>query len=291
VEAEARALRSQLERQATRRYLGPARRLYDWLIRPLGARLEEAGSDTLVFVPDGALMLIPMASLHDGEQFLVERYSVATTPGFDLVDPAPVNREAVEALLAGISKSVAGQPALPNVAEELEAVDGLLEGQVLLDDAFLRADLRQSLEERSFGIVHIATHAQFSPRPEDTYLQAWDGRIGLDELSEDVGLFRFREEPLELLTLSACETARGDDRAGLGLSGMAVKAGARSVLGSLWSVNDPAATALVQAFYARLMAGDSRAQALRAAQLELLADFRYRHPAYWAPYLLIGTWL
>ena len=291
VEAEARAFRVQLERQATRRYLVHARRLYDWLIRPLGPRLEVAQSDTLVFVPDGALMLIPMAALHDGEQFLVERFALATTPGFDLVDPAPMNREAMESLLAGISKSVAGQPALPNVAAELEAVDALLGGQVMLDEAFLRADLRESLEDRSFGIVHIATHAQFSARPEDTYLLAWDGRLGLDELSEDVGLFRFRDEPLELLTLSACETARGDDRAGLGLSGMAVKAGARSVLGSLWSVNDPAATALVEVFYARLMAGDSRAQALRAAQLELLADFRYRHPAYWAPYLLIGTWL
>jgi CHAT domain-containing protein len=291
VEAEARALRTQLERQATRRYLVHARRLYDWLIRPLGGRLDAAQSDTLVFVPDGALLMIPMASLHDGEQFLVEKFAVATTPGFDLVDPAPVNRETVKALLAGISKSVGGQPPLPNVAEELKVVAGLLGGQVMLDEAFLRADLRKALEDRNFGIVHIATHAQFSARADETYLLAWDGRLGLDELSEDVGLFRFRDEPLELLTLSACETARGDDRAGLGLSGMAVKAGARSVLGSLWSVNDPAATALVKTFYTRLMAGDSRAQALRAAQLELLADFRYRHPAYWAPYLLIGSWL
>jgi len=151
--------------------------------------------------------------------------------------------------------------------------------------------LRNSLEANNFGIVHIATHAQFSPRPDETFLLAWDGRLSLDELSEDVGLFRFREEPLGLLTLSACETARGGEKAGLGLSGMAVKAGARSVLGSLWSVNDPAATVLVENFYARLVAGDSRAQALRAAQLALLADFRYRHPAYWAPFLLIGTWL
>merc|ERR1711960_7852 len=115
----------------------------------------------------------------------------------------------------------------------------------MLDEAFLRADLRESLEDRSFGIVHIATHAQFSARPEDTYLLAWDGRLGLDELSEDVGLFRFRDEPLELLTLSACETARGDERAALGLSGIAVKAGARSALGTLWSVNDPSAALLV----------------------------------------------
>jgi len=232
-----------------------------------------------------------MASLHDGEHFLVEKFALATTPGFDLVDPAPVDREALEALLAGISKSVDGEAPLPNVVEELRVVEALLGAEVMLDEAFLRSDLRESLEDRNFGIVHIATHAQFSADSDDTFLLAWDGRLGLDELSEDVGLFRFRDEPLELLTLSACETARGDDRAGLGLSGMAVKAGARSVLGSLWSVNDPAATALVETFYTRLMAGDSRAQALRAAQLGLLADFRYRHPAYWAPFLLIGTWL
>ena len=291
VETEARALRAQLERQATRRYLAHAQRLYDWLIRPLEPKLDASGTDTLVFVPDGALLMIPMASLHDGERFLVEKFALATTPGFDLVDPAPVDREAPQALLAGISKSVGGEAPLPNVVEELRVVDALLGAEVMLNEAFLRADLREALEDRNFGIIHIATHAQFSADPNDTFLLAWDGRLGLDELSEDVGLFRFRDEPLELLTLSACETARGDDRAGLGLSGMAVKAGARSVLGSLWSVNDPAATALVEAFYTRLMAGDSRAQALRAAQLGLLADFRYRHPAYWAPFLLIGTWL
>ena len=291
VETEARALRAQLERQATRRYLAHAQRLYDWLIRPLEPKLDASGTDTLVFVPDGALLMIPMASLHDGERFLVEKFALATTPGFDLVDPAPVDREAPQALLAGISKSVGGEAPLPNVVEELRVVDALLGAEVMLNEAFLRADLREALEDRNFSIIHIATHAQFSADPNDTFLLAWDGRLGLDELSEDVGLFRFRDEPLELLTLSACETARGDDRAGLGLSGMAVKAGARSVLGSLWSVNDPAATALVEAFYTRLMAGDSRAQALRAAQLGLLADFRYRHPAYWAPFLLIGTWL
>ncbi|HIF96190.1 MAG TPA: CHAT domain-containing protein, partial [Myxococcales bacterium] len=283
VEAEARALREQLERPATRRYLVHAQRLYDWLIRPLEASIEASGVGTLVFVPDGPLLTIPLASLHNGDHFLVEEYAVATTPGFDLVDPAAIDPEGVEALLAGISKSVDGAPPLPNVVQELRAVESLIGGQVMLDDAFIRSDLRDSLEAKNFGIVHIATHARFSARPEDTYLLAWDGRLGLDELSEDVGLFRFRDEPLELLTLSACETARGGgQRAGLG---------ARSVLGSLWSVNDPAATALIETFYTRLMAGDSRAQALRAAQLGLMADFRYRHPAYWAPFLLIGTWL
>ena len=291
LEAEAKALRVQLERQATRRYLVHARRLYDWLIRPIEPRLQSSGVSTLVFVPDGALLTIPMAVLQDGERFLIEDYAVATTPGFDLVDPAPLDTARIQTLLAGISEAVDGEAPLPEVAEELRALEALLGGQVMLNEGFQRSDLRNTLEANNFGIVHIATHAQFSPRPEETYLLAWDGRLGLDELSEDVGLFRFREEPLGLLTLSACETARGGEKAGLGLSGMAVKAGARSVLGSLWSVNDPAATALVENFYARLMAGDSRAQALRAAQLVLLADFRYRHPAYWAPFLLIGAWL
>ena len=291
LEAEAKTLRAQLERQATRRYLVSARRLYDWLIRPIEARLEASGVSTLVFVPDGALLTIPMAALHNGERFLIEDYAVATTPGFDLVDPAPLDPEGIQALLAGLSESVQGEAPLPEVAEELRAVEALVGGQILLNEEFQRAELRNSLEANNFGIVHIATHAQFSPRPDETFLLAWDGRLSLDELSEDVGLFRFREEPLGLLTLSACETARGGEKAGLGLSGMAVKAGARSVLGSLWSVNDPAATVLVENFYARLVAGDSRAQALRAAQLALLADFRYRHPAYWAPFLLIGTWL
>lgn len=100
-------------------------------------------------MPDGALLMIPVASLHDGEPFLVEKFARATAPGFDLVDPAPVDREAPQALLAGISKSVGGEAPLPNVVEELRVVDALLGAEVMLNEAFLRADLREALEDRN----------------------------------------------------------------------------------------------------------------------------------------------
>ena len=114
----------------------------------------------------------------------------------------------------------------------------------------------------------------------------------MDRLGDYVGLFKFRDTPLELLTLSACETAQGDERAALGLSGIAIKAGARSALGTLWVVNDEAAAQLVIAFYRQLQDESvSRALALQRAQLELLGTLAYEHPSYWSPFLLISSWL
>jgi len=153
-------------------------------------------------------------------------------------------------------------------------------------------DLERALETEPYSAVHIASHASFGENSDDSFILTHDGQISLDQLAAYVGLFRFREKPLDLLMLSACETAAGDDRAALGLSGIAVKAGARSAVGSLWPVNDEAASVLVEHFYQGLHEpGLSRAQALRRAQLAQLADRRYRHPAYWAPFILISNWL
>jgi CHAT domain-containing protein len=292
VEHEARSLRKQLVNRTTRRYRAHARTLYDWLIRPMQERLDAGNFDTLVFVPDGALLSVPMATLHDGNQFLVERFALGLTPGLELTDPRPMNLENLQALIGGVSQGIDGFAPLPNVIAEIRAVSELTGGKVLLDEEFRREPLRSALAEEPFSLVHLATHAQFSGRGEGAFLLAWDGPISLDELADDIGLFRFRDEPLELLTLSACETAQGDDRAALGLSGIAIKAGARSALGTLWSINDPAAESLVSAFYrALLVDGVSRAEALRRAQRGLLAQDAYRHPVYWAPFILIGSWL
>ncbi len=292
VEREARALRKQLVNRATRRYLVHARVLYDWLIRPMQARLDAGGIDTLVFVPNGALLSVPMATLHDGDRFLIERFALALTPGLNLTDPRAMQTENVRALVGGVSQSVDGLSPLPNVIGEIQVIGELTASKVLLNEEFRREALRSALAQESYSLVHLATHAQFSNRGEGAFLQAWDGPISLDELAGDIGLFRFRDEPLELLTLSACETAQGDDRAALGLSGVAIKAGARSALGTLWSINDPAAEALVVRFYRELLLESaSRAEALRRAQRELLAQPAYRHPAYWAPFILIGSWL
>ncbi len=114
----------------------------------------------------------------------------------------------------------------------------------------------------------------------------------MDDLEQYIGLSRCAcDQPVELLTLSACQTAAGDDWAGLGLASIAIKAGARSALATLWYVNDQVTSELVTTFYRNLRPDTTKAAALQQAQLEILSDLRYRHPAYWAPYLLIGNWL
>jgi CHAT domain-containing protein len=152
--------------------------------------------------------------------------------------------------------------------------------------------MSDKLQSSPWSIVHIATHGEFGSTSEQSYLRAWDGRLSIDRLQESIGLFRYREHPLELLVLSACDTATGDARSALGLSGVAIKAGALSAIGTLWRVNDRATSLLIQHFYDALSEDDtSRAEALRKAQVSLMSDRRYWHPGYWSPFLLINSWL
>ncbi|MFQ5992589.1 MAG: CHAT domain-containing protein [Nitrospiraceae bacterium] len=292
VTQEVRQFRRKLEKRTTREYLPHAQKLYDWLIRPLEPDLASLTTDTLVFVPDGPLRTIPMAALHDGKQFLIDKYAVGITPGLDLTDPRPIKRENVKVLAAGLTESVQGFPPLPYVAGELEAIQGLYEGDRLLNQAFITSSVEEELRDEKFTIVHVASHGQFESEVGKTFLLTFDDKLTMDRLNQYVGLFRFRDDPLELLTLSACETAAGDDRAALGLAGIAIKAGARSALATLWYINDQASSILVAEFYRQLQdASVSRAVALQRAQLKLLSDPRYRHPGYWSPFLLINNWL
>jgi len=248
--------------------------------------------DTLVFVPDGPLRTIPMAALHDGNQFLINRYPIAITPSLNLTDPRPLKREGAKVLLLGLTQAVQGFSGLPYVADELKSIRELYGGELLLNDEFRLARVEDELKKEPFSIVHIASHGQFGADVGDTFILSFDEKFTMDRLSQYVGLFKFREEPLDMLALSACETAAGDDRAALGLAGVAVRAGARSALATLWHINDPASYELVMEFYRQLRNPSiSRAAALQAAQLKLLNDLRYDHPGYWAPFLLINNWL
>jgi CHAT domain-containing protein len=289
---EVRAFRRRLEKRTTRQYLPHAQKLYNWLIRPLEADLAASVVDTLVFVPDGPLRTIPMAALHDGKQFLISKYALAITPGLNLTDPRPLQRANLLLLAAGLSAAVQNFPALPNVASEIENIQTLYDSEILFDQTFLLSSTENALVKKPFSIVHIASHAQFRGNIEETFLLTFDDKLTLDRLEEMIGLFRFREEPLELLTLSACQTAAGDDRAALGLAGIAIKAGARSALATLWYINDQSSSDLVTEFYRQLQDPlISRAKALQRAQLQLLNEPGYEHPGYWAPFLLINNWL
>ena len=287
-----RQFRLKLEKRTTREYLPYAQTLYDWLIGPFETILTQSDIDTLVFIPGGALRTIPLAALHDGNQFLINKYAIAITPGLDLTDPQPIGSKGLKILAAGLTESVQNFPALPFVTEELKAIQHEYSVTLMVNEDFSVSGIETALEDEEFTIVHIASHAQFGRDHTDTFLLAYDDRLSLDRLNQSVGLLRYREDPLELLTLSACETASGDDHAALGLAGVAVKSGARSAVATLWHINDLASSILVGEFYHQLRDSTlTRAKALQRAQLKLISDRRFQHPGYWSPFLLISNWL
>jgi CHAT domain-containing protein len=289
---EIRLFRRTVEKRTTREYLPHAQQLYDWLVRPLEPDFAKQQITTLVFVPDSALRTIPMAALHDGSTFLINKFAIALTPGITLTDPRPLNREKVRLLATGLTKSVQGFPSLPYVAEEVETLRSLYQADQLMNQDFRAQRLEQALRDGRYGILHIATHGKFSTSVNDSFLLTFDEKLTMSTLDQLIGLFRFRDDPLELLTLSACQTGVGDDRAALGLAGVAIKAGARSALATLWFINDEASAELVSEFYRQLRNPKlSKAQALQIAQQKLLADRVYEHPAYWSAFLLLNNWL
>lgn len=289
---EVRSFRRLVEKRTTREYLPHAQQLYTWLIRPLERDLAHQQITTLVLVPDSALRTIPLGALHDGTSFLITKFALAMTPGITLTDPRPLNRDKLRFLAAGLTKSVQGFPELPYVAEEMASIEQFYTSDQLLNSAFQTQRLERELRDGRYGVLHIATHGKFSTNADDSYLLTFDGKLTMQTLDRLIGLFRFRQEPLELLTLSACQTGVGDDRAALGLAGVALKAGARSALATLWFINDEASATLITEFYRQLRDPSlSKAVALQRAQVQLLRDRVYEHPAYWSPFLLLNNWL
>ncbi|MFN6566023.1 CHAT domain-containing protein [Dendronalium sp. ChiSLP03b] len=268
-------------------------KVYDWLIRSMEAGLSQSQVKTLVFVLDGSLRNIAIAALYDGKQYLVEKYSIALTPGLELLGPKPLNKSKLKTLVAGLTEARHGYSPLPNVSDELKAIESEVPSEILLNQTFTSSALRKQIDSLPFSVVHLATHGQFSSNADETFVLAWDKPVKVNELKD---LLRSRNqtkpEPIELLVLSACETAEGDKRAALGLAGVAIQAGARSTLASLWSVDDASGTQLISKFYQELATKKvTKAEALRQAQLSLLKDPDYRHPVHWAPYILLGNWL
>ena len=287
----ARQLRDELQSQRTRGYLPHAHALYRWLLMPVEPTLQRWGIKTLITVPDPALRTIPFAALHDGKQFVVERYALATVPGMQLIDPRPLPVHEGKALLSGVSVSVQGYPALGHVDTELRQLHQSLGGTVLRNELFTRERLERELTDPRYTIAHIASHGEFSGDVRDSFVLTHDGKVQVDQLARYIGANRRHDNPLDLLTLSACQTAAGDARAALGLAGITVKAGTRSALASLWAIHDEATSLLMDEFYRQLKApGTSKAAALQRAQQKLTGITRYRHPGYWSAFVLIGSW-
>lgn len=290
----ARQFRTNVEDRTTNAYLDQARQLFSWLIKPIEPLLIERKFDTLVFVPDGALRTVPMAALYDGERFLAEKYAVAVTPGLELMEAKRASEVVSRMLLSGLSQSVQGFSALPGVPPEIANISKLFDvKQTLKDKAFSREAVSDDLRSQNYSIVHLASHGVFDRDVRKSFVLTHDSQLTLDDLERLIRPGQLRDQPLELLALSACQTAAGDDRAALGLAGIAVKAGARSAFATLWFVNDRASARVVTDFYTQLKErpGRGKAHALQVAQVNLIKDPNFNHPCYWAPYLIIGNWL
>ncbi|BAY92790.1 MULTISPECIES: CHAT domain-containing protein [unclassified Tolypothrix] len=278
--------------------------VYNWLIKPFEAELDRNQIQTLVFVLNGRLQRVPIAALYNGQNYLIEKYSVALVPSLQLINPKQLQRRPLKVLAAGVSEQLKVQgeyfAALVNVPKELDQIKQTFpSSKKLLNQEFTAKTIQKQLQS-NFPVVHLATHGLFSSNPQRNFIITGDAKsISINELST---LLRGQDRAIELLVLSACETATGDERAVLGLAGMAVRSGARSTLATLWPVGDASTTKLMGQFYQDLkQPGVKQADALRNAQRSLLESLKQNppfpqlknlppHPYYWAPYVLVGNW-
>jgi len=293
-------------------YLPAAQSLYDWLIRPIESDLESAEIKTLVFVMDGSLRSIPISVLHDGKKFLVQKYAVATVPSMSLVNLQLRDRRRNSILAMGLTEKMQGFSEIPNVGIEVNTIASqILEGKSFLNQSFTLENLIKQQQQKNYGIVHLATHAQFlSSTADGAFIQMWNERLSLDRLRT----IEFGQEPIEMLVLSACQTAVGQN---LGLSGVAIIYKAKSVLASLWKVDDAGTTPLMLSFYHNYPTAKSKAIAIQQAQISLIegtvkienqkvvgianlppiplqqvaGEIDLKHPYFWSSFILVGNWL
>jgi CHAT domain-containing protein len=315
--------------------------MYRILLGPVTRDLEKAKARTLMWSLDGVLRYVPVSALHDGRRYLAERFdSVVFTPASQArLKDAPAR--SWDALGLGVSKAHGERiPALPGVVEEMRGIirdasaanpaagrpAGVLPGVLKLDEQFTQETMLAELRKRH-KVVHVASHFQFSPGNEtNSALLLGDGTfLSLAQIKSLPNVFG----GVELLTLSACNTATGGGADGKEVEGFGVLAqrqGAKAVVASLWPVADRSTKLLMQEFYRarEARAGLTKVAALREAQLKLLRGeaavdaapsagrqithedakpgeagrqpFKldpkapFAHPYYWAPFILIGNW-
>ncbi|XGV88937.1 MAG: CHAT domain-containing protein [Limnothrix sp. BL-A-16] len=270
-----------------------SQQLYRWILEPHRPILTAADINLLVCVLDPSLRNLPIDALFDGERYLVESFAVAIAPDVKL-DPASDRGRRGPALWAGLSEPREGFAALAPVPQQLAQLGKLLKGQVLLNQQFTPRALTQALVSQPITVLHLATHGQFSSQRDDTFLLTWEGKLNTEDLDQLLKeRWAKRSEPLDLLTLSACQTATGDRYEALGLAGLAVRSGARSLVSSLWNIPaDDTANQFFSQFYRGWLAGLSKARALQQAKLKLLSDQGNlaADPYSWAGFVLIGDW-
>ena len=279
--------RYDLENQENESYLTLSSKLYQLLIETIEPELTASKTEQLVFVNDGILRNVPMAALHDGKRFLIEKYAVANSLGFDLQPNEPPSSE-VDVLAFGLTSGSVDSRPLPYVREELAKIDEIAESKNFLNQEFNLDNFVKQTEKDKYNVIHIATHGEFSGTARDTYLQAYQQKISLKELEQILNQ-REGDSKLSLLTLSACETAVGNKRAILGLAGVAIRSNVDNVLGSLWSVSDEEMVSFTSDFYRYWIEDElTKSQALRLAQINLIKNPDF-HPAIWSSLILISS--
>ncbi len=303
------------------RYKEPSKKLYQWLIEPFKEKLLANQIDTLVFCMDSGLRSLPIAALYNGQQFLIEEYSVGLIPSFSLTDTRyfPIIKTPILAM--GVSKSTENQSPLPAVAVEVPTLANILwQGKAFLNEESTIDKLEFLNRQERFRIIHIATHAEFKPgKLTESYIQFWNSKLRLDRLRLLSRQLGWNESPkVEMLVLSACRTAVGSEQAELGFAGLAVQAGVKTAVGSLWYASDEGSLALMTEFYNKLKNGPIKTEGLREAQLAMLkaqvrvekgelvlsdnlrlplppelansSETSFSHPYYWSGYTIIGNW-
>ena len=228
--------------------------------------------------PDGAsidelLNYSANSGLTEGEQSLIKSHESQSTSS-----STKITREA---LVDDLS--------LPAVNDEVKSLQKNIDNTTMLNESFTSGGFKDSVSSRDYSIVHVASHGYFGKSADQSFVMAYDHTVKLGEFQSFLGYDKSNKNPIDLLTLSACQTAEGDDRALLGFSGMAIKTNALSAIGTLWSVNDDATAKFMDAFYSS-MTKYSKAQALRQAQLYFLTKDELKHPHYWAPFIMVGNW-
>ena len=301
VMATVNELRLKLEERSdlANTYQEPSQQIYNWLIGPFAQDLQTAQTETLVFIQDGILRSIPMTALYNGKQFLVQQYAITSALSLNLTEPTRINPHSLRVLEFGLTKSsaVAGRffEPLSYVKTELDRIKAALPGsKEFVDEAFTIDRLEQELTQGAFPIVHLATHGKFGIDSRDTFLVTGKHNQNNNETLTLNQLYQIlQNKSLELLTLTACETAIGSDRDALGIAGISLQAGARSAIASLWQVDDQSTAELIGQFYQNLHQGMGRAKALQSAQKNWLQQHSgdRNHPGYWAALILVGNWL
>ncbi|MBW4562859.1 MAG: CHAT domain-containing protein [Mojavia pulchra JT2-VF2] len=297
-EDKIKELRRKILLKSPRDFLHISQQIYDWLIRPIESDLHNSGVQNLVFVLDGTLQSIPIAALYDQQkkQYLVQKkYNIAITPGLELLPPQPLSKKRLQAVVGGLSEGRDDFPPLPGVKYELEQIKLIFStAQNFIDNNFTIKNIEEAVESFPGSILHLATHGQFSSKAEDTFILTWNKRVNVNDLNSVLKTRQTSQQgAINLLVLSACETAAGDSRATLGIAGIALQSGALSTLATLWSVNDEATAVLMIEFYKEIAQNQKKAEALRNAQLFLLSgelSYKFKHPYYWAPFVLVGNW-